>query len=69
MEGIIFRIRDRRKWLLRAWDIVNYDKVINGDDWSLSDALREVIHDWIEMREGEIRLARAADFSGSPPED
>jgi hypothetical protein len=68
-EPIIIRIRARRGMLRRIHAIVEHDRDVYREHWTLSDALREVIADWCGRREAEIAAARAAGFTGRPPID
>lgn len=66
-EPIIIRVRARRGMLRRIHAIVEHDRAVYREHWTLSDALREVISDWCSRREAEIATARAAGFTGRPP--
>jgi hypothetical protein len=68
-EPVILRTRMRRGLLMRLKAIVAHDREVLQENWNLSDAVREVLMGWVELREAEIRAAAAAQFTGTPPEE
>lgn len=67
-EPVILRVRMRRRLLNRLKAVIEHDRERLQEAWNLSDGCREVLMEWVERREGEIRRAAAGGFSGLPPD-
>jgi hypothetical protein len=58
----------KRRFLTRLKAIVEFDRTVLRDTWDLSSACRELLLEWVDRREREIAVAKAAEFSGVVPE-
>ena len=67
-EPVILRVRMRRRLLNRIKAIADHDRAVLHEAWNVSDACREVLVEWAERREADIRRANEAGFTGLPPE-
>lgn len=63
----MLRVRMRQGLLNRIKAIVEHDRALLHENWTMSDACREVLLAWVERREREIKIAEAAGFAGTPP--
>lgn len=67
-EGVILRVRMKRRLLNRIKAITQHDREVMQESWNLSDACREILLDWAARREAEIARTKAARFSGLHPD-
>jgi hypothetical protein len=61
------RVRMRGWFLAELKEIARLDAEFLGENWTMSDCVREVLLEYIKRRRAEFEAARCAEFEGAPP--